>query len=170
MNTSRFVTEGGGLVAALTRKVYYTAKTLDKDASSGRSAITADLTNGCVLCYDPFGWDKGQGVDATRPEDGSDGDNRAMIAGYVVGLRGAVTSAQYVDVVPFTPGTCGNPLTDATQTPLTPTYLKPVTGSFALALATMDGTVPADEPLARAVSMDIVDTDTTNARAAVYFC
>ena len=170
MNTSRFVTEGGGLVAALTRKVYYTAKTLDKDASAGRSAISSDLTNGCVLCLDPFGWDKGQGVDATRPEDGSDGDNRSMIAGYVVGLRGAVTSAQYLDVVPFSPGTVGNPLTGANQSCVTPTYLKTVTGSFALALADMSGSTPADEPLARAVSMDIVDTDTTNARAAVYFC
>ena len=66
--------------------------------------------------------------------------------------------------------TVGNPLTDANQSCVTPTYLKTVTGSFALALADMSGSTPADEPLARAVSMDIVDTDTTNARAAVYFC
>ncbi len=169
MNTSRFLTEGGGLVAALTRKVYYTAKTLDKDAASGRSAISDTLANGGVLCFDPFGWDKGQGVDVTQPEDGADGDNRGMIAGYVVGLRGTITTAQYVNVVPFTPGTPGDPLTDATQTPITPTYLKTASGSFALVLATMDGTAPADEPLARCISMDIVDTDTVNARAPVIF-
>lgn len=168
MSFPRFKTEGGGLVAALTMRCYYTHKNLHATDGS-RSAISTGPTNGAWMCYDPFGHDEGVGVDVTQPEDSSEADNLGASAGYVVGLRGTLSEASWINVIPPVRGTVGNPLCKANASVATPTFLKPVSGAWELGAATVDGTTPKDELILVGQALETANTSTTAARKPVAF-
>lgn len=143
------------MTAAMPRWVYYTGKTAHTTNGS-RSAITTALKNGYAVCFDPLGWDKGKGVDVTRPQT-STVNNLSLFAGVITNVKAGTNAAGWVQIIPYQRGTTVTAWVkaDCTSAHGTPVYLGPAADQFELAAkSTVNSADTIKQVVARALATD----------------
>lgn len=159
----------GKVVAPVPITVWYTGKNLHATDGS-RSAVSTDLFKGAILCPDPFGHDKGVGMDYCQPEDSAQADNLTLPFVVVDRLTDPKNpqNPQYVDVLPCVAGTVCNASVKANADVATPTLLGPATGDFSLAAKTSVASAKAVREI-QAQALETANTSSTAANKPIMF-
>lgn len=149
--------------------VYYTGLIVHATAGS-RTASTGTPVGGDVVCYDPYGHDKGRGKDVTKPYTA----NLMFPAGVVVSVGPADASGgRWLQIVPF--GQRGAVMSVNTKANMTlgVTRLGPADDAFSLAAvaASVASAIAADAAAVKQVALpcETSNTSSTAARKFVQF-
>lgn len=142
MSTTDMVTKAGSTERAQSgvKRVYYTGKTIHA-VSATRTSLAELPPIGASVCFDPYGHDKGKGVDVTKPYTAT----LAQFAGIVVAYSASAKKDKrgYIDVCPagdfvqaLTKLAGAIPIAEASLMRLTPVNNKWYLGALAESVAT----------------------------------